>query len=394
MKRLLVFVLAGFALSAAAQPFSKTYLMSFHVCDASCMGFQDHITQLAESNDGLNWTLVPNFPAYSASVPDIITRGNKAYIFSPGKVRRYDNGTGQWDATPQNVSIIDSVSAQASYVDPSAIIDSSGNIVLFFLNATGITGDPAGCSNYPCTKYFDSATEIPGSDGTQFVKNSGHRISVTLTQSPQTGSDPDIFFDGTKYVLYVSQGPSTLAASCSSLHGTYSVFPNLPAGVLVQNIGGIPCGHYDASSNQYWTFVHSNVGNSVEIRRAAHSDFNTQLTSFTTVISGPVIGEPASTKTESPGFCVNTLLTAIHEQAVSQLPPAFPNPGDEQVTVNFGRNISKGVLSLYDQHGKLLRQNPVSGNEAIILKNDLAAGLYFIQLQTGQYLLCGKLAFR
>ena len=112
--------------------------MSFHTCDALCTGFQDHMTNLAESDDGTNWSLVPNFISYNGSVPDIIIRGNKLYIYTPGQVKRYDKTTNWWDTNPVNVSIVDGNNNPVSYVDPSAIIDSAGNIVLFFLNSTGV----------------------------------------------------------------------------------------------------------------------------------------------------------------------------------------------------------------------------------------------------------------
>jgi hypothetical protein len=174
-----------------SQPFTKRYIMSFLTCDAACNGFNDHMVTLAESDDGTNWSPVPNFTPYNGSVPDVIIRGSKLYVYTPGKVKRYDKAASSWDAG--SVFVTDSSGGMVQYVDPSAYIDSAGRIVLFFLNSTGtpMGQDPAGCQTYPCVKYFDSATEINGSDGTQFVKNSGHRISITLLSG--TASDPDIF---------------------------------------------------------------------------------------------------------------------------------------------------------------------------------------------------------
>jgi len=369
-------------LSAAAQPFSKNYLMSFHTCDAQCMGFQDHEVQLAESNDGMSWTLVPNFPVYQGSVPDVIVRGSKVYIYTPGSVRRFDNGTGAWESSAQPVSVVDANSNPVNYVDPSAIIDSAGNIVLFFLNSTGLTGDPAGCANYPCTKYFNSATEIPGSDGTQFTMNSGDRITVTLNSSPQTASDPDIYFNGADYILYISKGSSTLAASCPSLHGSYTLFPNLPNGELVQNLGGIPCGHYKAGSGMYWTYVHSNVSGSTEIRMAAHSDFNAPLANLTTVMSGPIIGQPSTTKTESPGFCVNFLVTGMEETAAIPLGASVsPNPVSELMSIRLDQNLRAGRLRLFDLSGKCVLEKTFSGNVIEANCATLGRGIYMAEVQ-------------
>lgn len=297
---------AIFALKLSAQPFTKKYLMAFHTCDVGCFSFQDHVVQVAESDNGADWTLVPNFPSYNGSVPDIIARNEQLYIFTPGRVRRYNRFTGLWDTSPVNISVLNSAGNPVSFVDPSAFIDDLGRIVLFFLNSSNIPigQDPAGCSTYPCTKYFDSAIEIAGSNGTQFVLQSGHRAEIVLSSG--TASDPDIFFDNTHYILYISRGGSTSAYQSPTLHGNYTSFATLPPNSLLTTQGGIPCGTFDAETNQYWTFVHSNVGGNTVIRRAVHTDFNNQLNTFSTVMSGPIMGQPTTTKTESPGICRNT----------------------------------------------------------------------------------------
>lgn len=383
-KNILLLLFGTVTFAANAQPFSKNYILSFHTCDSLCTGFQDHVTHLAESNDGLNWTLVPNFPTYQGSVPDVITRGNKLYVFNPGTVKRYDNSSGTWDATPVPVSITESNSTPISFVDPSAILDSAGNIVLFFLDATGNIGDPAGCSRYPCVKHFRSATEVSGSDGTHFIAGSGDRIAITLNQSPATASDPDIYFDGSQYILYVSEGPGTFAASGPYLNSTYTAMPNLSSGTLVQNMGGIPCGYYDASTSQYWTYVHSNVNSSVVIRRATHSDFNSALTNFTTVLSGPLIGEPANTTTESPGFCVNTLLTSVPDlQQVPMNADVYPNPASSSFTITLNKDLHNGQLRLCDLSGRCVMEKTFSGKNVEAHAGGLEAGVYIAIVSGG-----------
>lgn len=377
------------AFAGKAQPFTKNYIMSFHTCDASCNGFQDHMVHLAESNDGITWTLVPNFVPYTGSVPDVIVRGTKVYIFTPGMVKRYDHTTGLWENNPQPVSIVDSNNVPVSFVDPSAIVDSNGNLVLFFLNATGLSGDPAGCSSYPCTKYFDSATEVPGSDGTQFVMNAGHRASVTLNSSPQTASDPDIYFDGSSYQLYISSGPSTLAAHSASLHGPYALYALPNNGTLIQN-GGVPCGMYDTQASTYRTYAHAaNMSSAAEIRMFTHSSFASQLSTYTTVISGPIIGEPVTTKTESPGICNNTLLTLD----IAALQPAtltcrvFPNPvvtGSQQITIALDVPANTFTANLYDVSGQLLYSETFAGQQAVAAGLHPAPGVYILEVVAGE----------
>lgn len=301
------FCLTLLSLIAHSQPFTKKYILCLHSCNATCTGFQDHLSQLVESDDGTNWTVVPNFIPYKGSVPDVITRNNTLYLYNPGKVTRYNNLTNTW-LPAANVSIKDNNNNSVQFVDPSAIIDSNGNMVLFFLNATGtpIGQDPASCPSYPCTKIFDSAVEIPGSDGTLFTLEPNHRLTLTLQGG--TASDPDIFFDSTTYILYISAGTNTLAYKSTTLQGTYSSFPNLNNNVLT-NQGGIPCGIFDAANNKYYTYVHTNIGGNTVIRQAIHNNFSTSLNNFTTVVSAATFAEPQSTTSESPGICLNTFLS-------------------------------------------------------------------------------------
>lgn len=104
-----------------------------------------------------------------------------------------------------------------------------------------------------------SATEVDGSDGVQFVADSGDRVQVTLTPTStqlDTASDPDIFYDGTQYVLYISRGNSMEVYTSATLRGSYTRSPPLPGGKITSNTGGIGSGFFNALQGQYWTFVH------------------------------------------------------------------------------------------------------------------------------------------
>jgi hypothetical protein len=381
-------LMTSISFHALSQPFTKQYIMSFHSCDSNCTGFQDHMVNLAESDDGTNWTLVPNYTPYNGSVPDVIIRGSKLYLYTPGKVKRYDNSTGTWDANTAFVSITDSIGGLVQYVDPSASIDSSGRIVLFFLNSTGnpMGQDPAGCQTYPCVKYFDSATEVIGSDGTQFVKNSGHRTSFILTSG--TASDPDIFFDGNKYIMYISRGGSTYACQSDSLHGTYTAMPNLSNGMLTYQ-GGVPCGNYDPLSGNYWTYILSNVSGISVIKQAIHPDFNNLLNTFTTVISGPILGEPSNTKTESPGFCTNDFLSAAISENESGYFNVYPNPATKNLTVQIPDADKKTLLEILNVSGIILFKTEMQRQTQSIDISSLSKGVYIIRLESEN-----KIAFK
>ncbi|MBL7161378.1 MAG: hypothetical protein ISS57_02145 [Anaerolineales bacterium] len=302
------------ASSPAAGPselVTEAYLMAFHACDtageADCHDPRNHMVYLAQSDDGANWNLIPGWEPFRGSVPDVIRRGDTLYIYTPGQLVRYHLDTNTIDPFTQvQVSDLDS-----GYVDPSLVIDDNGRLVLFFLY--GQPGmDPAGCSpeETSCVRQIGSATEVAGSDGAEFTLDDGQRASLTIDPTSQikSFSDPDIFFDGDQYVLYVSHGPSTSVWVSKELRGEYAQEPALPQGLLTNNTGGVPAGHFDMANAQYWTYAHININGKTVIRRAVHPDLFQQLdeNDFDEVITGESIGLGASFVIASPGFAVNS----------------------------------------------------------------------------------------
>lgn len=298
-----------------AATITSNYLLAFHACNTTsgtidCGPPTNHYTYLAQSNDGENWSLISSggFP-FQGSVPDVIQKGNYLYIYTPGVVNKYNISTNMIESTSA-VTILDQTGNREDFVDPSPILDSNGNIVLFYLySGTSLGVDPAMCrsSEALCTKVFRSATEISGSDGTRFQSNINDRAAIEISgTATDAASDPDIFAGSSSgYYLYISRGNSTQVLFSSTLHGTYTSLPLSSSGILVDNVGGVPAGHFDSNTNQYWTYTHTGMlGQNLSVRRATHSDFNNQLTdsNFATVISGTSIGLGNSFDIASPGF--------------------------------------------------------------------------------------------
>lgn len=316
---LALFLLAP--LAVAAVPTGK-YLMSFHACNVSttdCNNPTNHNTYIAESNDGASWTVLTGFSTKQGSVPDIVRRSNKLYVYIPGRMTSYNLETNTWEAT-SDVSIRHADGTTEPFVDPSPIFDDNGYIVLFYLvSGTSTSGDPATCASTEtsCTKVFRSATEIPGSDGTRFTVDSGNRAEITVVSSgnQRSASDPDIFAGPSGYVIYISRGMGVQVLTSSTLRGNYTNVTGLSGGMLVDGPGGIPAGHYDATSGQFWTYVTTNqTGGSQIIRRAVTTSLSTTIaeSSFATVMSGAGVSALGSSFiTASPGFLVNEVRPAI-----------------------------------------------------------------------------------
>jgi hypothetical protein len=289
----------------------REYLLAFHACNESeedCFDPSTHKVYLAESDNGTDWSLVPGWEPFSGSVPDVIRREDTLYIYTANnELVRVDLNTGEEGAqTDVWVEGLDE-----GFVDPSLILDEDGRLVLFFLY--GMTGgDPAHCGSgeTSCRKVFGSATEVEGSDGEEFILDDGDRAVVTINSDEgpvYTASDPDIFFDGEQYVMYITYGPEVSVWTSSDLRGEYTeIFDELSGGAA-----GIPSGFFDSGSEKYWTYGHGRPSGDIDepnvILRAVHTtlDETVPADEWETVLSGESIGLGEDVMVESPGFAVN-----------------------------------------------------------------------------------------
>jgi len=306
---------------------------------------------LAQSDDGANWSLVPGWEPYAGSVPDVIRRGDTLYVYTCNSVRRYDFATETWES-PVIVELTDTESD--AFVDPSLIIDDQDRLVLFYL--AGIIGqDPAGCApgETSCIKHFRSATEVDGSDGAQFVADSGDRLQVTIA-STSWAADPDIFYDGNRYVMYIARGQSIQVYTSQTLLGNYTLLSTLPDGYLT-HVVGVGSGYFDQGTSRYWTYGHTFES---IIRRAAHASLDESLSDsdFTTVLTGSSIGLGASYLVQSPGFAVNTTgILYVQVKANGQDGPIVVSPG---TTVSVTVSLNPGSYDAQNADWWLVESTP------------------------------------
>ena len=86
-------------------------------------------------------------------------------------------------------------------------------------------------------------------------------------------------------------------------------------------------------------------------------------------------------------------ITALEEFAVLPILRIFPNPMEDQAIVDFDRSVFNGpyTIHVYNLLGKkLLEVSMTSESEVIIQRNDLAPGIYFIELAGKSRTLVGK----
>lgn len=280
------------------------YLTAFLACDTTISSCATPLTiiYLAQSDDGAHWQVVPGWRPFQGSVPDLIRRGQTLHIYTPGMLTRYHLDTGVLEAT--RPVPIEGVSG--GFVALSLILDDQGRLVLFFLHGQ-MGGDPAVCApeESRCQRQIGVATEVPGSDGSRFTldADAGLTVEVGGATACRSVSDPDIFFDGRQYVLYLSHGLSISVWTSPDLRGTYTLVDALPGGLLASASGGVPAGYFDPVSGQYWTYAHYASGPNIPTvirltRPLAHA-------SFTTILTGEQAGLGAGWMVGSPSFALN-----------------------------------------------------------------------------------------
>ena len=286
--------------------------MAFHACDESitdCKNPYNHQAYLAQSDDGTSWSVLGNWVPYiNGSVPDVIRRGNIIYIFAGPGATKYDLAT---DTIESHQPIIRQGFTHQVF-DYSAAVDEEGRLVLFFhylIPDAPRGSEPGYCPPEvdQCEQHFLSATEVTGSDGKIFTLDQGTRLVIPVGGAGQeySASDQDVFFDGEKWIMYVSHGKSTSAWISPELRGSYA-----KSGTISDMQGGVPTGHFNPETGQYWTYTFikkGGMGGMSVIRRAVHSGLSQPVSAgqWKEVVTPQSIGLSATHHIESPGFAVN-----------------------------------------------------------------------------------------
>lgn len=82
--------------------------------------------------------------------------------------------------------------------------------------------------------------------------------------------------------------------------------------------------------------------------------------------------------------CIGCNVVDTKEQFVEIPMTVAPNPFSNRAVVTFHNGIVEGQLKLSSLTGQLVRTYKVNGTQVIIEKNDLAPGIYFLNVVTGQ----------
>lgn len=300
------------------------YILSMHSCDRrlNCSTtIANHVIHFSHSGDGVTWSPIPDFPSFSGSVADSAVKDGKLYVYyfvegPPGAMLKViDIATGEVERT-QSFDIRYPNGSSVAYVDPSLVVDpDTGRFVVFYIEHL----TPGGCSSYPCTLNVRSASEVEGSDSRIFRQDAGARASFTIPSGLYT--DPDVFAGPTGYRMLVSNGQNVYALESDDLRGSYTGISGLTDAHLTAS-GGVPSGHYDATTGNYWVYVNDSSNPSgilVAVTPTLGSEL--QAEDFSTVVNYSIFGSPLDVNYDvsSPGFVVNERLAVTGYSATPAL---------------------------------------------------------------------------
>ena len=274
-------------------PPTAALLMAFHTCVSDCSTPKNHMIRLAQSADGASWSEVAGWQPYSGSVPDVFRRGNTVYVVGTG-VSKIDLATGRVTAHRISTKRADGSNALPRDVSFAGQLDDGRLVIVYVPPMSEIS--PA------ATQYrVHLAVEKAGSDGTAFEWSADAlTVDKSALQVQGEPTDPDIFWNGTAWVLYVSVGSNVLSFTSPSLLGPYATSTQ---SVVSRDQGGVPSG-IQAPDGSVMTFVNfGGVGNSaVSIRRAVSPNGISGVGAFVEVLAPAQLGAVVA---ESPGVSVN-----------------------------------------------------------------------------------------
>ncbi len=91
--------------------------------------------------------------------------------------------------------------------------------------------------------------------------------------------------------------------------------------------------------------------------------------------------------------CINMVVVAVaNANSISKF-TIYPNPTLDKVTISFGKVLDKGVITIKNSIGQVMRTEKVSSKKEVELKFDIPSGIYFVEVasDSGNTLVMQKL---
>ena len=145
------------------------------------------------------------------------------------------------------------------------------------------------------------ATEDKDSDGSSFTYV-GDAITISTASLPVPGdaTDPDIYWNGNRWVLLVSLGGNTIAYTSANLLGPYEANTQT---IVSRDDGGVPSAVLSTDNSTVFTYINTGGRDNASIRLGTSVAPPSLISSWSVVIPASQFGTASA---ESPGVSLNT----------------------------------------------------------------------------------------
>jgi hypothetical protein len=221
----------------------------------------DSTVSLLQSSDGVRFEPAPGFTPGPGANPAPVRRGAALYVYDlpaltptglEGTVRRFAIGTGgrlaERAPTPYRIQLASPEEAQRASPGsfaPSAAVDDRGGIVLLYAIRLEPATNACPLPGQACVK-LRTASEVTGSDGTEFAGDAGNRIVLSFPPAGAVG--PPALLRADRGWAILAQGPGAClhALAASDPHAAYR-----SAGCVTTASPASPSGLWDARLREY-----------------------------------------------------------------------------------------------------------------------------------------------
>ncbi len=263
------------------------------------------------------------------------------------------SATISWNASTDNVG----VTGYDVYRNGSQI----ATVTTTSYNATGLSSATA----------YSFAVRAEDADGN--VSAASNTINITTDAAPTT-SDLSLTITFDNYPEETSWNLKNSSGSSVASGGTYD--SQADGSTLVIPINDLPDGCYDFTiSDAYGDGICCSYGN---------GSYKLEVTGGASIKTGGSFGSSEVTNFCLPytnyGFASTTnSYTDISTKPVINL---YPNPANSLINVKVTNTTAKGVVSIYNSTGSLIKVIDINNNEREINISELSSGLYIISIET------------
>jgi hypothetical protein len=332
----------------------------------------DHKVYRATSTDGVNWTRDTNLLFYPASVPGAVMDTNQTVFLYYVKMNNASDTEklmvatsfdGEYFMSPQLVNI--SGSTVIRRVDPDPVMLPDGRIRLYYINFDMM----------PPQEVHSAVSN----DGINFTEEPGIRFADS------TGiTDPDVFYSGSFWNMYVSKGVQLLRSfSSDGLTFTADTAFHWDKGAVSNSIM-ISCG----LCRTY--FCNNGIRSATGPDGSSlYIESGVRLTPY----ANEFICDPSVIHYFTGEYMIyfksytNTSLGEYEGCSCATQLQNYPNPFDDQTMITVPENIFSDkkftVMKIFDFSGKEVRSEEITGAENVLFsRNGLQQGIYFYLIQT------------